>query len=92
MLNILLWLVMGGIVGWLASLVMKTNGQQGIILNVVFGLLGAAAGGFLFRTFGASGTNINEGFSLYSVLVSVVGAVVLIGIVQVVSKMTRSRA
>jgi uncharacterized membrane protein YeaQ/YmgE (transglycosylase-associated protein family) len=81
-INILLWLVMGAVVGWVASLIMKTDGQQGPLLNIVFGVVGAAVGGFGFGLLGFSGANINNGFSVYSFAVSVIGAVVLIAAVQ----------
>ena len=84
MLNIIAWLVMGGLVGWVASLIMKTDAQQGIMLNVAAGIVGAALGGFLFRAFGMSGVNINEGFSVVAFLVSLVGAVIVIGAVRLI--------
>ena len=83
MINIIIWLVVGGILGWLASIVMKTDAQQGIILNVVVGIVGAALGGFLFsRLFVTDGT-INQGnLSLASLAVSFLGAVILLAIVN----------
>lgn len=88
MLNIIVWLVMGAAVGWIAGLIMKTNAHQGAILNILFGVLGAALGGFGARLLGFSGTNINEGFSVYGFVLSVIGAVVVIGIVQLVRRQT----
>ncbi len=77
-MTILVWLVVGGLIGWVASVFMGTDGRQGIILNVVVGIVGAALGGWLFGSaFGAS--TINEGnLSLSGILVSLVGAVILI--------------
>ncbi len=80
-MGFILWLIVGGIVGWLASLVMKTDGQQGILLNVVVGIVGAFIGGWLISPLVGAGT-INEGFSIASVLVSLVGAVILLAIVN----------
>ena len=65
-MNLIVWLILGGVVGWLASLIMRTDGQQGIVLNVVVGVVGA----FL------------AGFSLASVVVSLIGAVILLAVVN----------
>ena len=78
-MGILLWIVFGGIVGWVASLIMKTDGQQGIVLNVIVGVVGAALGGWLMNYMGESAVT---GFNLYSFLVALLGAVVLITIVN----------
>jgi uncharacterized membrane protein YeaQ/YmgE (transglycosylase-associated protein family) len=69
------FIVLGGLAGWLASIVMHTNGSQGIILNVIVGVVGASVGGYLFNWFGGAGVT---GFNLYSLMVATVGAVVLI--------------
>jgi uncharacterized membrane protein YeaQ/YmgE (transglycosylase-associated protein family) len=74
------WLIVGGIVGWLASLIMKTDAQQGILLNVVVGIAGA----FLAGMFG--GHTINGGISIPSILVSLVGAVGLLAIVNLIRR------
>jgi len=79
--GIIVWLIVGGIVGWLASLVMKTDAQQGIILNVVVGIVGALIGGWLIGPLLGSGS-INEGFSIMSVVVSLIGAIILLAIVN----------
>ena len=77
-MNIIVWLIVGGLIGWIASIFMGTDGRQGIILNVVVGIVGAALGGWLFG--GAFGTaTINQGnLSLSGIMVSLVGAVLLI--------------
>ncbi|MRD46093.1 GlsB/YeaQ/YmgE family stress response membrane protein [Caenimonas koreensis DSM 17982] len=80
-MGFILWLIVGGIVGWLASLMMRTDGQQGIILNVVVGIVGAFIGGWLISPLVGTGT-INDGFSIGSVLVSLVGAVILLAVVN----------
>ena len=83
-MGILIWLVVGGLVGWVASLIMKTDGSQGIILNVVVGIVGALiAGYFISPLVGISTINQNA-LNLGSILVSLVGAVILIGIVKLV--------
>ncbi len=80
-MNIILWLVVGGVVGWLASVIMKTDGQQGILLNVVVGILGAVLGGLLISPLVGVAT-INQGISVATVAVSLVGAIILLAIVN----------
>lgn len=77
-MGIILWIIFGGLVGWVASLIMKTDNQQGIILNVAIGIVGAMLGGWLMSTLGESGVT---GFNLYSFLVAVLGSVVLITVI-----------
>jgi uncharacterized membrane protein YeaQ/YmgE (transglycosylase-associated protein family) len=84
MINLILWLLFGALIGWLASMVMRTDAQQGAILNIVVGIIGALIGGFLF---GASTINSNN-FDLTSLLVSFVGAVILLAIVNLVRRGT----
>lgn len=81
-MSILAWLLIGGIAGWLASLIMNTDAEQGILGNIIVGILGALAGGFLFSLIGIGGLT---GFSLYSLLVAVIGSVVLIGIYRAIA-------
>jgi len=80
LINILLWLILGGLAGWLASLVMKTS--QGLALDIVVGIIGAFIGGFVFNLLGAAGVT---GFNLYSLFVAFIGAVILLAIVKAVS-------
>lgn len=83
MINFILWLVFGALVGWLASLVMRTDAQQGALLNIVVGIVGAFLGGLIFSLLGIGGSNINNSdFSLSALVVSFIGAVVLLGIVN----------
>ncbi len=82
-MGILLWIIFGGLVGWIASLIMKTDGQQGTFMNIVVGIIGALVGGFIMNFFGHAGVT---GFNLYSFLVAMLGAVVLIGIVRALKK------
>ena len=77
MIGIIVWLIVGGVVGWLASIVMRTDAQQGILLNVVVGIVGAFLAGLV-----VGGGSINEGITLTSFLVSLVGAIVLLAIVN----------
>jgi len=81
-MNFLIWLLVGGILGWLASLVMKTDGQQGIILNVVVGIVGALVAGFVIAPMFGTGTINTNDFSISGLLVSFVGAAILLAIVN----------
>ncbi len=81
-MGILIWLVVGGIIGWIASIIMRTNAQQGIFLNIIVGIVGAFLGGWLGGMLGY-GSSINSGdFSLTGLLTSLVGAIVLLAIVN----------
>ena len=81
-MNFIIWLVVGGLIGWVASMIMKTDAQQGVILNVVVGIIGALLGGwFLAPMFGTGTINQND-FSISGLIVSFVGAVVLLAIVN----------
>lgn len=83
MINFILWLVFGALVGWLASLAMRTDAQQGMLLNIVVGVVGAFLGGIVFSFLGIGGANINDGaFNLGSLIVSFVGAVILLAIIN----------
>jgi uncharacterized membrane protein YeaQ/YmgE (transglycosylase-associated protein family) len=81
-MNFIIWLVVGGLIGWVASMIMKTDAQQGIFLNVVVGIVGAMIGGWLISPLiGAGSINQND-FSLAGLFVSLVGAVILLAIVN----------
>ena len=77
-MGIIVWLVVGGIVGWLASLIMRTDAQQGIILNIVVGIVGAVIAGLLL------GGSINQARTIETFLYSLLGAVILLAIVNLV--------
>lgn len=87
-MNLIIWLVIGGIVGWLASIIMKRDAQQGILLNIVVGIIGAFLAGWFISPLVGVGS-INSGLSVGSFLVSLVGAVILLAIVNL---FTRGRA
>ncbi|HZQ61653.1 MAG TPA: GlsB/YeaQ/YmgE family stress response membrane protein [Casimicrobiaceae bacterium] len=81
-MNFLIWIVVGGILGWLASMLMHTDAEQGPFLNVVVGIIGAVLGGWLITPLVGAGT-INQGdFSLAGLIVSFLGAVILLAIVN----------
>jgi uncharacterized membrane protein YeaQ/YmgE (transglycosylase-associated protein family) len=85
-MNIIIWLVVGGLIGWVASMVMRTDAQQGILLNVVVGIAGALLGGWLLSPlFGVSTIN-QSNFSLPGLLVSLLGAVILLAIVNLIRR------
>lgn len=81
-MGIIAWLIFGGIVGWIASKIMGTDAQQGILLNIIVGIVGAFLGGLLLAPlFGTSTINENN-FSLPALLVSLLGAIILLAIVN----------
>ena len=90
-MNFIIYLIVGGLIGWIASIVMRTDAQQGVILNVVVGIVGAMLAGFLVAPlFGTS--TINQGnFSIPALLVSLVGAVALLAIVGFFQRGTARR-
>jgi uncharacterized membrane protein YeaQ/YmgE (transglycosylase-associated protein family) len=84
--NIIIWLVVGGIIGWVASLIMRTDAQQGVVLNVVVGIVGALLGGWFLSPFvGISAINQNN-LSVPGLLVSLLGAVILLGLVNLMRR------
>ena len=85
-INLIIWLVVGGLIGWLASMVMKTNDQQGIVLNVVVGIVGAMLGGWVISPLVGAGTINQNDFSLPALMVSFVGAAILLAIVNLVRR------
>jgi uncharacterized membrane protein YeaQ/YmgE (transglycosylase-associated protein family) len=77
------WIVLGGIAGWLASMIMKTDKDMGIFANIIVGIIGAVIGGFVVNLIGGSDVN---GFNLYSLLVALLGACILLGILKAVGR------
>ncbi|MEG3089408.1 GlsB/YeaQ/YmgE family stress response membrane protein [Sphingomonas sp. PB4P5] len=85
-MNLIILLVVGGIIGWVASMIMRTDGQQGIILNIVVGIVGALLAGFIVTPL-IGGASIMEGaINVQSILVSLAGAVILLAIVNLVRR------
>lgn len=76
-MGIIAWLILGAVAGWLASLIMKTDAEQGALANIVVGIIGAVVGGFVFGLFGESSVS---GLNLYSLLVATVGAVISLAV------------
>ena len=81
-MNIIIWLIVGGIVGWLASMVMRTDGQQGILLNIVVGIIGSVIASFIF------GAGINQAITVTTFIYSLIGAIILLAIVNLVRRGT----
>lgn len=82
-MNLILWLVLGAVSGWIASMIMKTDNQQGIFLDIILGIVGAIIGGTLMSLFGQPGAT---GFNFYSLFVSVLGAVALLSLGKFLSR------
>jgi len=87
LINFIVWLLVGALIGWLASMVMRTDAQQGGLLNIIVGIVGALIGGFLLPLLGFGGSTINNNdFSLSGLLVAFVGAVILLAIVNLTQR------
>jgi len=85
-MNFLIWLIVGGLIGWLASVLMKTNDQQGIFLNVVVGIVGAMVAGWFISPLVGIGTINQNNFSMPALVVSFVGAAILLGVVNLLRR------
>jgi len=84
MINLLVWLIVGGLIGWIASMIMHTDAQQGILLNIIVGVVGAFLAGLLLTPLFGINT-INEGnFSFGSLMMSLLGAILLLAGVNLV--------
>jgi len=81
-MNIIIMLIVGGLIGWIASMIMRTNAQQGIILNIVVGIVGALLAGVLLAPLFGTGSITQGDFSLSGLLLSLVGAIILLAIVN----------
>ena len=81
-MNFILWIIIGGLLGWIASIIMRTNAQQGLFLNIVVGIIGALVAGFVLTPLFGIGTINQNNFSLPTLLVSLLGAIILLAIVN----------
>ncbi|MBA3946971.1 MAG: GlsB/YeaQ/YmgE family stress response membrane protein [Herpetosiphonaceae bacterium] len=81
-MGIIAWLIFGGLAGWIASIIMGTNAQQGLLMNIIVGIIGAFIGGFLANALGLRNSAGGFGFNLGSFIVAVIGAVVLLAILN----------
>ena len=82
-MNILVWILFGALSGWIASIITRINASQGLLADVIMGVIGALAGGFIMSLFDQPGVT---GFNLYSIAVAVIGAVILISIGRMFTK------
>lgn len=82
-MGIIIWIIFGGLVGWVASLIMKSDAEQGLLLNIIVGIVGAVIGGWIMSVFGESGVS---GFNIYSFVVALLGACLLIAAVRVLRR------
>lgn len=85
-MNIIIWLVVGGLIGWIASLIMRTDAQQGVLLNIVVGVIGALIGGWIISPLVGVPTINQDAFSVGAMVVSLVGAIILLAIVNLVRR------
>lgn len=81
-MNYLAWIIMGALAGWIASKIMNTDAEQGAIANIIVGIIGAFVGGFVFELFGASSVT---GFNIYSLIVSIIGAIIVLFIYKAIT-------
>ena len=81
-MNLIIALIVGGIIGWLASLVMRTDAQQGILLNIVVGIVGSLLGSFLLGPLLGGGNIMSGAFDIRTLLVALLGAIILLAIVN----------
>ncbi|HQR78086.1 MAG TPA: GlsB/YeaQ/YmgE family stress response membrane protein [Burkholderiaceae bacterium] len=81
-MNFIIWLVVGGLIGWIASKIMRTDAQQGVFLNIVVGIVGSMLGGWLISPLVGAGTINQSDFSLAGLFVSLVGAVILLALIN----------
>ena len=81
-MNFVIWLIVGGLVGWVASMIMRTNGQQGLLLNIIVGIVGAFVAGLVLTPLLGIATINQNNFSLPGLLVSLMGAIILLAVVS----------
>jgi uncharacterized membrane protein YeaQ/YmgE (transglycosylase-associated protein family) len=81
-MGLIIALIIGGIIGWLASIIMRTDAQQGIILNVVVGIVGSLLGGFLLSGLIGGGSIMAGNFDIRSLIAALLGAIILLAIVN----------
>ena len=82
--NLVAWVIVGAIAGWLASIVMKTNSSQGLLSDIIVGIIGGLIGGFVLTQLGVGGAV--TGINLTSILVAFIGAIILLGILRLVRR------
>jgi uncharacterized membrane protein YeaQ/YmgE (transglycosylase-associated protein family) len=78
-MNFIIWIILGALAGWIASRIMGTSKEQGFLMDVIIGIVGAFIGGFVMNLLGSTGTT---GLNIWSIIVAVIGAVILLAIVK----------
>lgn len=82
--SILMWIILGALAGWIASMIMKTDGQQGWVANIIIGILGAVVGGWLAGFFNLGGADLGS-FNIMSIIIAIVGACILLFLYKLVT-------
>lgn len=77
--NLIAWVIFGALAGWIASMIVRTNEQQGALGNILVGIVGAVIGGFIVQAVGGSGLN---GFNVSSLIIAIFGSVILLAVVK----------
>lgn len=85
-MNFIIWIVIGGLIGWIASKIMHTDAQQGVFLNIVVGIIGALLAGWIISPLVGIPTINQNAFSLAAMIVSLIGAVILLAIVNLFTR------
>lgn len=85
LMSILAWIVIGGLAGWVASMVMKTDASQGLLADIIVGIIGAFIGGFVLDLAGIGGTTVS-GFNIASFVTALIGAVILLGLLRLIRR------
>ena len=87
-MNFIIWIVVGGLLGWVASMIMKTDAQQGVLLNILVGIVGALVGGWMLAPLFGTGTINQNNFSISGLLISLFGAIILLAFVNLLRRGT----
>lgn len=83
-MNFILWLIIGALAGWIASMIMKTNAQQGLLIDIIVGIIGAFIGGYVVQFFGVD----PDANLIISLITAIIGAVILLAIIKAVRRNT----
>jgi uncharacterized membrane protein YeaQ/YmgE (transglycosylase-associated protein family) len=86
MINLIVWIVLGGIIGWAASLVMRNDAKQGMLLNIIVGIVGAFLGGLLLSPLLGLGTMTRDDFSLSALFIAFLGSLILLAVVNLIRR------
>jgi uncharacterized membrane protein YeaQ/YmgE (transglycosylase-associated protein family) len=81
-MNLIILLIVGGLIGWVASMIMRTDAQQGVLLNIVVGIVGALLAGFIVTPLIGGASIMDGGVNIQSILISLLGAVILLALIN----------